>query len=177
MEGVIVTTDDEYYYHMLLCLRSHGWTRHLPEKNVFCVKPSAYEFLFPGYNVRPIEMQAAVGIEQLKKIDGFISARRENADEWKNICFKRGWWSQEEPATGKSSWFAFAIVDDDIEQVKKELVEKGIEYRPIVAGNFLRSKSIDYYSVVGAGSMPNADRIHENGIYIGNHHEKIELPL
>ena len=176
MEGGIITTDDEYYYQMLLCLRSHGWTRHLPEKNVFCVKPSAYEFLFPGYNVRPIEMQAAVGVEQLKKIDGFIKGRRDNADEWKNICFKRGWWSQEEPATGKSSWFAFAIIEDGIEQIRKELDDKGIEYRPIVAGNFTRSKSIKQYTAE-FGDLPNADRVHDNGLYIGNFHKRAAFNL
>src|SRR3990167_9308896 len=162
MEGGIITTDDEYYYQMLLCLRSHGWTRHLPEKNVFNVKPSAYEFLFPGYNVRPIEMMAAVGIEQLKKIDGFISARRENAERWKEVCQKHGWWVQKEPETGKSSWFAFAIVNDRIEEIKKKFDENGIEYRPIVAGNFLRSKSMDYYGLVDSTSLPNADRVHNN---------------
>lgn len=176
MEGGIVTTDDEYYYQMLLCLRSHGWTRHLPEKNVFNVKPSAFEFLFPGYNVRPIEMQAAVGIEQLKKIGGFISARRENAERWKKVCQKRGWWRQEEPETGKSSWFAFAIVDDRIEEIKKEFDEKGIEYRPIVAGNFKKSKSIEFYDC-DSHDLPNADRVHAKGIYIGNFHQKVNLDL
>src|SRR4030067_3421459 len=76
VEGGIVTTDDEYYSQMLLCLRSHGWTRHLPEKNVFNIEPSVYEFLFPGYNVRPVEMSAAVGLGQLEKLDGFIARRR-----------------------------------------------------------------------------------------------------
>ena len=180
MEGGIITTNDEYYYQMLLCLRSHGWTRHLPEKNVFNVKPSAYEFLFPGYNVRPMEMQAAVGIEQLRKIDGFISARRENAERWKEVCQNRGWWSQKEPGTGKSSWFAFAILDDKIEEIKKELDEKGIEHRPIVGGNFLRSRSIEWYSInrkKDPVSYKNADRIHEKGIYIGNFHKRAEFGL
>ncbi len=179
MEGGIVTTDDEHYYQMLLCLRSHGWTRHLPENNVFGVKPSAYEFLFPGYNVRPTEMQAAVGIEQLKKIDGFIKARQENAEKWKEVCRRRGWWFQIEPKSGFSSWFAFAIVEDNIDEIKKELTTKGHEYRPLVAGNFLRSRSIEWYQVEDADDSmcPIADRVHEKGIYIGNHHQPIEFDL
>lgn len=168
MEGGIVTTDDEYFYQMLLCLRSHGWTRHLPEPNVFRLKPSAYDFIFPGYNVRPIEMMGAVGIEQLKKLDGFIEKRRENAGRWRESCHKRGWWMQKE--TGQSSWFSFAIVEDDIEEIKKEFDAKGIEYRPLVAGNFTKSASLKFYNHEIHGSLPNADRIHENGIYIGNHH-------
>jgi len=171
MEGGIITTDDDYLYQMLLCLRSHGWSRHLPEDNVFKVTPSAYEFLLPGYSVRPTEMQGAVGIEQLKKLDGFVRERRETAERWGEYAFNRGWWSQEE--IGKSSWFAFAIVDDDIEEIKKELEAKGTEYRPLVAGNFTKSKSIKYYDYEIHESLPNADRVHEKGIYIGNTHGRV----
>ena len=32
----MIVTDNEELYHILLCLRSHGWTRHLPEKNKIC---------------------------------------------------------------------------------------------------------------------------------------------
>lgn len=174
MEGGIITTDDEYYYQMLLCLRSHGWTRHLPEKNVFGVKPSAYDFLFPGYNVRPIEMMGAVGIEQLMKLEQLIGYRRENAEKWMVHCEHRDWWYQKEVENGKSSWFAFAIVHDEIEEIKKELQEKDIEYRPLVAGNFVKSPSIKYYNYE-AGSLPNADRVHEKGIYIGNHHQELHF--
>lgn len=174
MEGGIITTDDEYFYHMLLCLRSHGWTRHLPIDNKLGVEPSAYEFIYPGYNVRPIEMQAAVGIEQLKKIDGFIKGRKENAERWKEVCAKRNWWMQKE--VGESSWFSFAIVDDNIDEIRSELTSKGFESRPIVGGNFTRSKSMEYYDRI-CGIFKNADRIHEKGIYIGNHHNRIDFGL
>lgn len=173
MEGGIVTTDDEYFYQMLLCLRSHGWTRHLPENNLLEAKVSAYEFIYPGYNVRPIEMMGAVGLEQLKKLDGFIEKRRENAERWLEYCAKRGFWCQKE--IGQSSWFAFAMVEDNIDEIKAELESKGIEYRPLVAGNFVKSPSISYYQHEIHESLPNANRIHENGIYIGNHHQELHF--
>lgn len=166
MEGGIITTDDDYFYNMLLCLRSHGWTRHLSKDNPLHAKVSAYEFLYPGYNVRPIEMMAAVGIQQMKKIDGFIEQRRENAQIWKDICKTRGWWMQKE--IGMSSWFAFAIISDEIEEIKKEFDAKHIEHRPIVAGNFTRSPSIKWYDHEIHGELKNADRVHDKGIYIGN---------
>lgn len=173
MEGGIITTDDEYFYHMLLCLRSHGWTRHLPEKNVFNVKPSAYDFILPGYNVRPIEMMGAIGLEQMKKIDSLIEGRRKNAEGWKEYCDKSGWWSQKETKYGKSSWFSFAIIDDYIDEIKQELNSKFIDYRPLVAGNFTKSPSIKYYNCE-IPELPNADRIHDKGIYIGNFHKPID---
>jgi CDP-6-deoxy-D-xylo-4-hexulose-3-dehydrase len=67
MEGGVVTTNDEWLYQAMLCLRSHGWTRHLPEKNVFGVKPGKFDFLMPGYNLRPTEMQCAVGLEAARE--------------------------------------------------------------------------------------------------------------
>ena len=176
MEGGVITTDDEYFYQMLLCLRSHGWTRHLPEENVFNVKPSAYDFLFPGYNVRPIEMMGAVGRVQLEKIDGFLKGMLENAARWYEVCKKRGWWHQKEPKHGFSSWFSFAIVEDKIEEIKKEFDAKGIQYRPLVAGNFTKSPSIKYYNAE-FGDLPNADSVHTNGIYVGNYHTPIDWSM
>ena len=159
MEGGMVTTNDEYFYHMLLSLRSHGWTRHLPEKNVFGVRPGKFDFILPGFNVRPLEIQAAIGLEQLKKLEGLINARRENA---KSFPLK----TQRE--IGKSSWFGFAVFGADVERA-----ERVCETRPVVTGNFLRSPSLKYYDYE-ACETPNADYIHEEACFIGNSHERID---
>ena len=72
MEGGMVVTNNEELYHILLSLRAHGWTRNLPKFNHVCGEKSddqfveSFRFVLPGYNVRPIEMEAAVGSEQLK---------------------------------------------------------------------------------------------------------------
>ena len=73
MEGGLVGTSDEELYHILLSIRSHGWTRHLPFENKLCKKSEnpfeeSFRFILPGYNVRPVEMMGAIGIEQLKKL-------------------------------------------------------------------------------------------------------------
>ena len=73
MEGGFVVTDNEEIYHILLSLRAHGWTRNLPKKNKVCIKSDdwfeeSFRFVLPGYNVRPLEMSGAIGIEQLKKL-------------------------------------------------------------------------------------------------------------
>jgi CDP-6-deoxy-D-xylo-4-hexulose-3-dehydrase len=160
IEGGMVTTDDEYFYHMLLSLRSHGWTRHLPEDNVFRVKPEKFSFIYPGYNVRPTELQCAVGIEQLKKLPGFIAQRRENASRFPYRTQKE---------VGESSWFGFAVFGDDVPKV----VDK-YESRPVVTGNFLRQPAIKYYKHEVAGEMIVADYIHDNAVMIGNSHERID---
>ncbi len=67
MEGGMVVTDDQELHHILLCLRAHGWTRNLPKENLVCGTKSddffeeSFRFVLPGYNVRPIEMEGALG--------------------------------------------------------------------------------------------------------------------
>jgi CDP-6-deoxy-D-xylo-4-hexulose-3-dehydrase len=160
MEGGLITTDDETYYHMLLALRSHGWTRHLPENNRLGAKPDKFSFILPGYNVRPTEMQCAVGMEQLKKLDGFVKQRRENASRFPYRTQKE---------IGESSWFGFAVFDEDREKVIGKY-----EHRPVVTGNFLRQPVISHYDVAKLTDMPNADYVHDNAIMIGNSHRRIE---
>ena len=85
MEGGMIVTDDIELYHILLSLRAHGWTRDLPEENQICRKQDdnsfnkLFRFILPGFNVRPLEMEGALGIEQLKRLPNIISERRKNA--------------------------------------------------------------------------------------------------
>lgn len=159
MEGGMVTTDDEYFYHMLLALRSHGWTRHLPLGNVLGAKVDKFHFILPGYNVRPTEMQCAIGREQLKKLPRFVEQRRENASRFPYKTQKE---------VGESSWFGFAVFDEDVPKVVWRY-----EYRPVVTGNFLNQPVIKHYDHVVYGDVPNAEYIDANAVMIGNSHERI----
>ena len=90
MEGGVVVTDSEELYHILLCLRAHGWTRNLPKENYISKKSDnwfeeSFKFVLPGYNVRPLEMSGAIGIEQLKKLPNFLKQRRKNAETFINL--------------------------------------------------------------------------------------------
>jgi CDP-6-deoxy-D-xylo-4-hexulose-3-dehydrase len=77
MEGGFVTTDDEELYHILLAVRAHGWTRDLPKENKVSNKSNdwfeeSFRFVLPGYNVRPVEMSGAIGVEQLKSLFALV---------------------------------------------------------------------------------------------------------
>ncbi|WP_200852751.1 DegT/DnrJ/EryC1/StrS family aminotransferase, partial [Klebsiella pneumoniae] len=82
---------DEELYHILLCIRAHGWTRNLPKFNKVTGEKSddafeeSFKFVLPGYNVRPLEMSGALGIEQLKKLPNFIETRRKNAELFQSL--------------------------------------------------------------------------------------------
>ena len=85
MEGGMILTNDDELFHILLTLRAHGWTRNLPKKNLVTGEKEddefkeSFKFVLPGYNVRPLEMSGAIGLEQLKKLPNFLKQRIKNA--------------------------------------------------------------------------------------------------
>src|SRR3546814_17941129 len=74
----------------MLALRAHGWTRNLPKENLVTTPKSddafeeAFRFVLPGYNLRPLELSGALGIEQVKKLPRLIAERRANAGRLRN---------------------------------------------------------------------------------------------
>lgn len=180
MEGGMVLTDDEELYHYMLAIRAHGWTRNLPKQSKIYSKRDdefyeLFNFVVPGFNLRPLEIEAAIGIEQLKKLDKFIENRRKNAEFFiKKMKNLKNFLTQKE--IGKSSWFGFSLVlKDKLKGKRKEIINKlkkhNVETRPIVAGNFVKNKAIGFMNYEIFDSLDNADYIHENGFFIGNHSE------
>ena len=53
--------------------------------------------------------------------------------------------------------------------IVKKLADAGVEVRPIVAGNFTKNKVIEYMDYTIYGTLDDADYIHENGFFVGNH--------
>lgn len=184
MEGGMIVTGDEELYHILLSLRAHGWTRNLPRHNKVCGTKSdvafeeSYRFVLPGYNVRPLELSGALGIEQLRKLPGFVGARRENAAKFQGLMQRQPHF-QIQTETGESSWFGFSlVVRKDAPFSRSDVIhamEKcGIEYRPIVAGNFANNDVMRWMDHSIHGELKNADHIDKNGLFIGNHHYPLD---
>lgn len=185
MEGGFITTDDLEFYQILLSLRAHGWTRNLPVENSVFPKSGnpfldSYTFVLPGYNVRPLEIEGAIGIEQIKKLPGFIAARAKNASYLSGI-FHNSSIALQQP-TGYSSWFGFGFVLNPSanftrEDVLDHLAQLKIETRPIVAGNFLRNPVMKHLDYRVSGTAEVADKLHTRGFFIGNHHVDISEEL
>lgn len=184
MEGGMVVTDDEELYHVLLSLRAHGWTRNLPKHNHVCGTKSddpfeeSFRFVLPGYNLRPLEMSGAIGIEQLKKLPALVSARRENAESFAAMMAAFPW-IRIQKEVGVSSWFGFSLVlKDDAPVGRKALAAKltasRIDVRPIVAGNFAKNEVIKWFDYEIHGELPNAKAVDANGLFVGNHHYDLQ---
>jgi len=177
MEGGFILTDDREIYNLLKSLRSHGWTRGQDEDSILYERKGddffeAYRFILPGYNVRATEIQGAIGIRQLGKLDKFLNIRRKNAAHFVSL-FKddKRFIIQEE--IGESSWFCFTMIINpesnvDRNRVLKKLKDANIEYRIITGGNILRHDVIRYYDYTITKSS-NADIAHYNGFFVGNH--------
>jgi len=181
MEGGVIVTDDKNLFHLMKSLRAHGWTREMPHNSPLYSKKEndfyeQFNFIFPGYNVRPLEMEAAIGIKQIDKIETIIKNRRENASKFiSEIGAVNGIKLQKE--VGESSWFGFSMVlEGELEGRRDELIklltENGIENRPIVAGNFTKNHVIKYFDYEVHNELTNADYIHENGFFVGNHSKR-----
>jgi CDP-6-deoxy-D-xylo-4-hexulose-3-dehydrase len=177
MEGGFVATDDKELYHILLSLRAHGWTRNLPKENHVSNKSDdwfeeSFRFVLPGYNVRPIEMSGAIGIEQLKKLPSFLKQRRENAKLFVEL-FKDHPDFLIQRDIDSSSWFGFSLIIKPGSKLQRKdviskLQENKIDCRPIVTGNFTKNEVMKYFDYEVHNQLINADYLHENGFFVGN---------
>ena len=187
MEGGLVTTDDEELYHLMLSLRAHGWTRQLPEENRIVGRKlddpfeESFRFVLPGYNLRPLEMSGAIGIQQIAKLPRLIEERRKNGN-----LFQQGMFNHPDliiqQEIGASSWFGFSLIIRPGSSMTRaalmqRLQELGFEYRPIVSGNFARKEVVRYFDHSIFGDLANADYVDANGLFIGNHHYPIDQAI
>ena len=177
IEGGLILTDDYEISCLARSLRNHGWTRDQDAGSAIFEKNSddmaeSYRFILPGYNVRGTELQAAVGIEQLKKLDQFLAMRRVNARH-----FRERFGDDErfilQKENGESSWFSFTMIVRPGSgltrgRVLEALRTADIDFRIITGGNFLRHDVIRYFDYEVSGSR-NADLAHDNGFFVGNY--------
>jgi CDP-4-dehydro-6-deoxyglucose reductase, E1 len=183
MEGGFVTTNDEELYHILLSVRAHGWTRNLPKENKVSNKgddwfKESFRFVLPGYNVRPLEMSGAIGVEQLKKLPLFIENRRKNAKLFVKL-FKNHPDFIIQKEISKSSWFGFSLIIRPSSNLKRtdivqKLMNANIECRPIVTGDFTQNEVMKYFDYEIHKELKNAKHLHDNGFFVGNQQLLIE---
>ena len=183
IEGGIILTENEEIFHLMKSLRAHGWTRDLPYDSSIYGRGEddfyeAYRFILPGYNARPLDLNGAIGIEQLKKLDSMIDIRRRNAEFFVSLFSKDDRFIIQKE-NGKSSWFSFTIVLNpnypiDRSSVMQAMRKAEIEFRIITGGCFLRHDVIKYFDYETVGEIVNANIAHDRGFFVGNYPRNIK---
>lgn len=184
IEGGMISTDDEKFYDMIRMLRSHGLVRESlnPEtRNDFLVKhPDLnpdFIFAYASHNMRPTELNALIGLEQLKRLDDNNIVRSRNFRKFIDVLDPNIF--QTDFMIDGNSNYAFTLILkepnlDRRNKVEGLLREAGIEFRRGLSGggNQLRQPYLKTQSGLPTPeSMKVTDHIHHYAWYIGNYPE------
>ncbi len=184
-EGGMVVCNNYEDYSILHSLRSHGWTRDLKLKEKFKNKDNRFIFYNMGFNLRPTDITAAIGLSQLKKIKVFENIRTENRKKIINSLKSSNLWNNQYRFQGiekhsKPSWFGLPLIlTKKLVKNKKKIIDflekNGIETRPIISGNFVNQPSIKKFNLLknNKKKFHNAQLIEESGFFIGLHTKPI----
>jgi CDP-6-deoxy-D-xylo-4-hexulose-3-dehydrase len=126
-----------------------------------------YKFLYGclGYNFKSSEVNAAFGLEQMKKLPMFVEVRRRNIERYlENLKDVKGIVLPQD--TKNSNWLAFPFQVDNRLALVTYLEDRNVQTRVIFSGNITRHPAYREY----LDSFPNADVIMRNGILLGCHH-------
>jgi CDP-6-deoxy-D-xylo-4-hexulose-3-dehydrase len=180
VEGGIVCTDNEKLYNLAKLFRSHGMTREAsPEvqeyyQTNFPELNPLFTFAVAGFNMRSTEINAVLGIEQMKRLDYNIAKRTENLNTWLlNLDASKFYLDFDVEG---SSNFALPLVlkepsKEQLKAVCDVLNEEKVEYRLGTAGggNQALQPYLKFYNHKVEGDLPNTNYIHHYALYIGNH--------
>lgn len=171
IEGGLISTNDFELYEILKSIRSHGWSRDLSLETKESLKKkyeiddfrNLYTFYYPGFNLRSTDLQAFLGINQIKNIDEKNKQRYENYllytkniinDEWKLDY------------TQFISNFAYPIIHKNKNIIVQKLIESKVECRPLVCGSISRQPF--YYEKYGKQNFNFSNIVHDYGLYLPN---------
>jgi CDP-6-deoxy-D-xylo-4-hexulose-3-dehydrase len=183
IEGGMVSTNDKELYNILKSLRSHGWTRDFYQKKKKINKSNIYNyfnFVLPGYNLRPTEINAVAGIQQLQKLRSFVNNRRINYNYLKKVIKSKNYYTQEEIGNSSPFWLTLIKKKEakvDLKKTIYKLKQAGFEIRPIVTGNFAKQPVCRYFNFSKFGKLKNADYISKNSFAIGNSHLNLKKTI
>jgi len=180
VEGGVVCVNDDKLYDLAKLFRSHGMTREASQElqteyqTDYPHLNPLFTFAVAGFNMRSTEINAVLGIEQMKRLDSNIEARTNNLHVWldtlNNTKFVTGF------DTRGSSNFALPLVlqseyKDKLKAVCDILEQETVEYRLGTAGggNQALQPYLNKFPHRIEGKLPVANYIHSNALYVGNH--------
>ena len=186
-EGGMVCTKNSKYFEIIKSLRSHGWSRDLKKSKKIANKYKNIDknwiFINSGFNLRPTDINAAIGIQQLKRIKKILSIRKYNFIKIKNELIKNKKFNKqfsiiENQKHSNIAWFGIPFILNSKDKkyklsVMDKLNKKGVMTRPIISGNFANQPSIKLYKIKTGTKLDNADLIDKSAFFLGLHNIKI----
>jgi len=177
IEGGVITTNDEDLYEILVQLRSHGWSRDLKPTSKQKLRDEwnvdefseLYTFYEPGFNLRATDLQAFIGIEQLKKVDEMILARNKNFKLFQELLSGHVWFPIEQENSFTASFCIPVIMETPMQKqvLIQLLTDHGIECRPLISGSM--GTQPFYKRLYGELLLKNSSKIDSCGMYVPNH--------
>ncbi len=177
-EGGMICCKKKEDYELIKSMRSHGWSRGTTfEKKYKSNDHLDNRFIFfnSGYNLRPTEISAAIGLNQFKRLNKFIKMRNYNRAKIINVINKNEKLRKNFLFYGASdhvtpSWFGLSIkVSKNLNKknVVNKLEKNGIETRPIISGNFANQPGAKKYKLAINEKFPKSDLVYRNSFFIG----------
>ena len=182
IEGGMISVNNTKLYDLAKLFRSHGMTREASEELQSKYRMEnkhlnpLFTFAVAGFNMRSTEINAVLGIEQMKRIDFNISKRVENLKIWlKNLdCTK---YFTEFRIEGNSNFALPLILNEKFSSKLKNVCDildtEKVEYRLGTAGggNQALQPYLKKFPHKISNNLKIADYIHSHSLYIGNHTE------
>ena len=182
IEGGMICCNNKQDEDIIKSLRSHGWTKDLSNQRKIERKfkeiNKNFFFINSGFNFRPTDIQAAIGLSQFKSLNNFINIRKINRNKIiKKLTTDKRWDEQvsfvKKDYNVKPSWFGLSMLFNKKFKKSKKLIlnrldKLGIENRPIISGNFLKQPALRKYNIKQKSKdFPNANYVHEYGLHVG----------
>jgi dTDP-4-amino-4,6-dideoxygalactose transaminase len=183
-EGGMIVCKNKDDYEILKALRSHGWSR---DENVTKKYPKLdprYVFINSGFNLRPTDIQAAIGISQFKKLDKFKRIRTNNRNKIIKALKESPKWKNQfkfikVPKNISPSYMVFPILLNSNYKNKKEkfinyIESRGLETRPVISGSFVNQPSSKLFNLnINNDKFEGAEEVQKLGFVIGLHTKDI----
>ena len=178
-EGGMITCKNQEDYEILKSLRAHGWSRGLKNEKKISREnkhlDSRFIFFNSGFNLRPTDISASIGLSQFNDINNFISIRNKNRNLIvnslkKNTLINDNFYFIEANRDVKPSWFGIPIYIKNKKNRKKfikNIEKRGIETRPIISGNFIKQPSVKKYKLINSINFSNSNIVNDHGFFIG----------
>jgi len=187
IEGGMICTNDDETYELAKMFRSHGFVREASDKTIDKFKREypnvhpSFTFGVPGYNVRSTELNAVLGLEQIKRLDYNIRRRQDNFNIWISLLDSEKYYT-DYLEKGNSNFALPLIVKNNdsklLDDVCKVLEIENVEYRLGMAGggNQATQPYLKNYDFI-THELKNINYAHNFGLYLGNHPELYEQQI